>query len=164
MILKNILPLFFVFLITGNLGAQDNELPNIVLTNLDGDNVDIQQLANEEEPIVFSFWATWCMPCIKELNAISDVIDDWRDETNVKFYAVSVDDSKTVSRVNPMVNGKGWDYEILLDTNNELKRQFNIATVPYVMVVKNGKIVFRHSGYQPGAENELYEKVVEYSN
>ncbi len=161
---KHFSVLFFLFLVIGNLNAQENQLPEVTLTNLDGDNINIHDLANVEEPIVFSFWATWCMPCIKELNAINDVIEDWRDETNVKFYAVSVDDSKTVTRVNPMVNGKGWDYEILLDTNNELKRQFNIATVPHVILVKNGKIVFRHSGYQPGAENELYEKIQEYSN
>lgn len=140
--------------------AQENELPSLKLQNLNGEQVDIQGLANIEEPVILSFWATWCMPCIKELNAISDVYTDWQDETGVKLYAISVDDSKTVSRVNPMVNGKGWEYEVLLDTNNDLKRMLNIPTVPHTIVVHKGKIVYRHTGYQPGAEIELYEELL----
>lgn len=141
--------------------GQENELPAMSLPNLNGEQVEIQNLASIEEPVVLSFWATWCMPCIKELNAISDVYTDWQDETGVKLYAVSVDDAKTVSRVNPMVNGKGWEYEVLLDTNNELKRSFNIPTVPHLILVHKGKIIYRHSGYQPGSEIELYEKLLE---
>lgn len=142
------------------LNAQENDIPALSLQNLNGEQVDLQSLANEEKPIVLSFWATWCMPCIKELNAISDVYTDWQDETGVTIYAVSVDDSKTVSRVNPMVNGKGWEYEVLLDTNNELKRSFNIPTVPHIILIHKGKIIYRHSGYQPGSENELYEELL----
>lgn len=85
-------------------------------------------------------------------------------ETNFKFYAVSVDDSKTVGRVQPKVNGSGWEFDILLDTNNELKRQLNFSTPPYTVIVKDGMIVYKHVGYQPGAEDELFEKIKEFSN
>ncbi|MDO5509918.1 MAG: TlpA disulfide reductase family protein [Weeksellaceae bacterium] len=144
--------------------AQENDLPSITLPDMYGKNVVIQDLAQIEEPVVMSFWATWCLPCIRELNTINDMIDDWRDETGVHFYAVSVDDSKTVARVNAMVNGKGWDYDVLLDTNNDLKRLLNIPTVPHVVLLHKGKIVYRHAGYQPGAEMMLYEKIQEYAN
>lgn len=62
-----------------------------------------------------------------------------------------------------MVNGKGWDYTVLLDTNNDFKRAIGAATVPLTLLVKNNKIVYRHSGYSPGAEYELYEKIKEFS-
>lgn len=144
--------------------AQESDLPALTLPDMAGKNVVIQDLANLEQPVVMSFWATWCLPCIRELNTINDMIDDWRDETGVHFYAVSVDDSKTVNRVNAMVNGKGWDYEVLLDTNNDLKRMLNIPTVPHVVLLHKGKIVYRHAGYQAGAERMLYEKIQEYAN
>jgi thiol-disulfide isomerase/thioredoxin len=143
--------------------AQD-ELPNVNVTTLDGDTVSILDLALESDnPVIISLWATWCVPCLKELDAISEVYDDWQDDTNVTLLAISVDDSRTVRRVKPLINGKGWDYTILLDTNNDVKRALGAATVPLTVLVKNGKIVYRHSGYSPGAENELYEKVKEFS-
>jgi thiol-disulfide isomerase/thioredoxin len=104
-------------------------------------------------------WATWCVPCINELDAITDVYEDWQDETNVELIAVSVDDSRTVNRVRPLVNGRDWGFKILLDTNNDLKRALNTTTVPLTLIIKNGEIVFRHSGYTPGAENALYEEL-----
>ena len=140
--------------------AQENDLPNISLQDMNGDMIDIQSLANEEKPIVLSFWATWCMPCIQELNAIDDVYEDWQEETGVKVYAISVDDSKTVSRVNPMVNGKGWEYAVLFDTNNDLKRSLNIPMVPHVILLHKGKIMYRHAGYQPGSEMALYDEIL----
>lgn len=143
--------------------AQD-QLPDVNVTTLKGDTVSILDLASEsDDPVIISLWATWCVPCLKELDAISEVYDDWQDETNVSLLAISVDDSRTVRRVKPLINGKGWDYTILLDTNNDVKRALGAATVPLTVLVKDGKIVYRHSGYSPGAENELYDKVKEFS-
>ena len=79
------------------------------------------------------------------------------------MIAVSIDDARTVRRVRPMINGKGWDYQILLDTNNDVKRALGAATVPLTILVKNGAIVYRHSGYAPGAEYELYEQILAHA-
>lgn len=143
--------------------AQEN-VPNIDLTTIDGKKITLKDAVNKNEGVtIVSLWATWCVPCLKELDAISEVYEDWQEETNVNLIAVSVDDSRTVKRVKPLINGKGWDYEVLLDTNNDLKRALNAATVPITILVKDDKIVYSHSGYSPGAELELYEKVKEYS-
>jgi len=75
------------------------------------------------------------------------------------LFAISVDDSRTVKRVKPMVNGKGWEVEILLDTNSDLKKALGAPTVPVTFIIKNGEIVFRHSGYNPGAEDDLFEEL-----
>lgn len=150
-------------LLTVNAFAQ-NELPNVDLTTLDGNTVTMQKAAASDNVVIVSLWATWCVPCIKELDAISEVWDDWKEETNVELIAVSVDDSRTASRVKPLTSGKGWEYEILLDPNNDLKRALGASTVPLTVLVKDNKIVYRHSGYSPGAELELFEKIKEYSN
>ncbi len=142
--------------------AQD-ELPNVRLETLDGATRTLNELASDGNVKIVSLWATWCVPCLKELDAINEVYEDWQDETNVELIAVSVDDSRTVKRVKPLINGKAWDYTILLDTNNDLKRALGAATVPLTLLVKDGKIVYRHSGYNPGAEYELDEKVQEHS-
>lgn len=159
--MKNLLPLLLA-LITISAIAQ-NELPKIDMLTLDGKPINSSDLSTDNNVIVVSLWATWCVPCIKELDAISEIYPDWQDETNVKLYAVSIDDSRGVKRVKPLVYGKGWDYTVLLDTNNDFKRAVGAATVPLTLLVKNNQIVYRHSGYSPGAEIELYEKIKEFS-
>lgn len=159
--MKNLLLVFaisFSFL----LNAQDN-IPNTQLKTLDGDITNLQEISENNDLIVVSLWATWCVPCKNELDAISEVYSDWQEETNVILYAISVDDSRTIKRVKPLVNGKDWDYEVLLDTNNDLKRALGAATVPLTLIIKNGKIVYRHSGYTPGAEDDLYEEIKKHS-
>lgn len=160
---KAILVSFFL-IFTNSLFSQESKLPNVELTSLNGKTISITDALNEEGVTVFSLWATWCVPCLKELDAINDVYEDWQDETNVKLVAVSIDDSRTVKRVKPLINGKNWDYQVLLDTNNDLKRAVNAVNVPYLFIVKDNVIVYEHTGYNPGGENELFEKIKELSN
>jgi len=156
--MKNLIIGLLLF-ISGSVMAQD-ALPDIALETLDGQTTSLLQEASQSPLTVISLWATWCVPCIKELDAISEIYMDWQEETNVSLIAVSIDDARTVRRVRPMINGKGWDYNILLDTNNDVKRALGAATVPLTVLVKNGQIVYRHSGYAPGAEIELYEQIL----
>ncbi|MEX2350720.1 MAG: TlpA disulfide reductase family protein [Flavobacteriaceae bacterium] len=153
-----------LFVITGLQSFCQTELPNMVLKNMEGLDVNIQEISKNDQVVIVSLWATWCVPCKKEFDAINDVYEQWQSETNVILYAVSIDDSRTVKRVRPMVTGRGWDYEILFDTNNELKRALGASTVPLTLVVKNNKVLYRHSGYSPGAEDELYKNILENIN
>ena len=136
------------------------QLPNTTLKTLSGSNTTLTEIAAIDDLIVVSLWATWCVPCKNELDAVAEVYDDWVSETGVKNYAVSIDDSRTAKRVRPMINGKGWEFEILLDENSDLKRAFGVSTVPYTVIIKSGEIVFKHTGYTPGFEDELYDKIV----
>jgi len=155
--------LFFAFFMSLSLFAQDNNLPSSEIKTLEGSTTTLESIAEDNDLIVVSLWATWCVPCKNELDAINEVYTDWQDETNVELYAISVDDSRTVSRVKPLVNGKAWDFTVLLDTNNDLKRELGASTVPLTIIIKDGKIVYRHSGYTPGAEDELFEELKKHS-
>jgi thiol-disulfide isomerase/thioredoxin len=140
-----------------------HELPSVDLTSIDGKTVALKDATNKEGITIISLWATWCVPCLKELDAINDIYDEWQEETNVQLLAISVDDSRTVRRVKSMVNGKDWNYTVLLDTNSDLKRALNASSIPLTILVKDNKIIYEHSGYSPGAELELYEKIKELS-
>ena len=160
--MRTLFSLSLTLLLTGFIYAQD-VLPKMQVETLDGDNIELASISENDQLVVVSLWATWCVPCKNELDAISEVYDDWVEETDVKLYAISVDDARTVKRVRPLVSGKGWEFDILLDTNSDLKRQLNAPTIPVTLLVKNNKILFRHSGYTPGSEDELYEKIKEFS-
>lgn len=145
-----------VFFIGFSAMAQQSRLPNLTLKNLDGRNVTMSKYNNTEHPVIISFWATWCGPCINELTAIHNVYQDWQDELGLELVAISIDDARTKRRIKPMVSGKGWEYEIVLDENHDLKRALNVVNVPYTLVVYKGEVIFEHSNYTPGSENEMY--------
>jgi len=84
--------------------AQNRALPNKEVRTLDGSNFNITDLGNNGNPIIISFWATWCKPCKKELNNIAEVYEEWQDETSVKLVAISIDDTRSMMRVAPYVN------------------------------------------------------------
>lgn len=151
----------FIFLFFCVLGWSQKKLPNVSLKNSEGSSVSTTNNFNEKDKLyVFSFWATWCAPCIQELDAINDVYEEWKTKVNVQIIAVSVDDSRTTKRVKPLANGKAWEYEVLLDTNQDFKRSLGIANVPYLIIVKNGEIVFTQNGHAPGSESQLLEELL----
>lgn len=142
-----------------NLFSQNN-LPDLNLSDLEGKKVSLKNDFSEKDKLyVFSFWATWCAPCINELDEMNDVQEEWKKDLNFEVIAVSTDDSRTQKRVKPLINGKGWEYKILLDTNQDFKRALSIVNIPYTIVVKNNQIVHIQNGYVPGSEEELYKKL-----
>jgi len=152
--------LTLILLFVGLLAKAQNSMPNISLTNLEGKTLSVKNdFAEKDKIYLFSFWATWCAPCINELDELNDVIDDWKKEVNLEVIAVATDDARTQKRVKPLINGKGWSYQVLLDSNQELKRALTIVNIPYTVVVKNGQIVHIQNGYVPGSETELLAKL-----
>lgn len=136
------------------------ELPSVVLEKMDGTPINTDAINNAEGPTIISFWATWCKPCIMELNELNDVYEDWKDETNVNIVAISIDDARSSGKVNAFVKGRRWDFDVYLDKNSDLKRALNISNVPFSLVLdKEGKIISRHAGYVPGDEELLYEEI-----
>lgn len=136
------------------------KLPNVTLKNLDGQSFSTANITNNGKPIIITFWATWCKPCLKEHDAINEVYQDWIDETGVKLYAVSIDNSRSSSRVKPTVNGKGWEFEVLSDVNQDFKRAINVNEPPHTFILDGtGTIRWQHVGYMDGDETE-YIKVV----
>ena len=158
--MKNILTA--LTLLFAGLSLQAQVLPSTTLKTLEGKQIDIKDAISTEGPTVISFWATWCKPCIKELTAFADYAIDLEDEFGAKVLAVSIDDTRNSARVAPLVQGQGWDYTVLLDENQDLKRNLGIVNVPFTLVLNSaGEVVWKHSGYSPGDEETLAEVVEE---
>ena len=135
-------------------------MPSVNVTDMEGGTVNTSEFNNDGKPMIVNFWATWCTPCKRELNNIADVYDDWVEETGVKLIAISIDDARASGRVAPYVNGKGWEYEVYLDINQDFQRAIGFQNPPFTVIVDaDGKIVWSHSGYQEGDEDILYEAV-----
>lgn len=149
-----------VFLLIACTGFAQKQLPDLTLKSVEGHNISLKNDFSEKDKFyIFSFWATWCAPCINELDELNEIQDEWKKTLNLEIIAVSTDDARTQKRVNPLVNGKGWDFKVVLDSNQDFKRAMSIVNIPYTIVVKNEVIVHIQNGYVPGSEVELFEKL-----
>ena len=137
------------------------QLPSVKVENRKGEIVNTASLVDGKTPMIISFWAVTCKPCIRELDAINDAMPDWLDEAKFRVVAISTDDSRFSAQARAWVEGHGWsDFNVLFDKNQEFMRAMNVSYTPQVFVVdKNGKVVYSHTGYTPGSENELIDVI-----
>ena len=156
--MKKILFLSIIALLSIN--SAIGQIPSVKLKNIDGKTVDTSKLSNNGKPFVISFFALWCKPCLRELAAIHEVYPDWQKQTGMKLIAVSQDQGQDSYKVAPKVYGDGWEFEVLLDPNGELKQAMGVSVLPTIIVVDGkGKIVSTKTGYTDGAEKQILEEI-----
>lgn len=136
------------------------QIPATTLKTLQGESIKTDTLHNAGKPFIISFFATWCKPCLRELEAIHELYSEWHQTTGVRLIAISIDEAHNINKVKPLADEQGWDFDVLLDTQRELLRALGGRVVPFSVIVDgNGKIVDRHSGYADGYEYEMIEKI-----
>ncbi len=160
--MKHVIIVCFALFIGSLPAFSQSSLPSVNLKTLEGKPVNIQDYTKSGKTTIISFWATWCTPCKKELDAIAKDYPRWTTDYNVELVAVTIDDQRALPRVKPLVSQKRWEYTILSDVKQEFQQAMSVQTIPHTYVVdKNGKIVYSHNGYLPGDEKKLEEKLKE---
>lgn len=138
----------------------EKRLPDITISTLQGKPVNIQNYVTKGKITVLSFWATWCSPCKRELDAVSELLPGWVKDYNTQLIAISIDNARALTQVKPIIEEKGWKFEVLIDSKQALQQALNFQAIPQTFVVDTeGNIVYQHEGYTPGDELEL-EKVI----
>ena len=155
---KTILAILLLTVFTFSFKVYGQKIPTATLKKLDGTKINSSTFSNNGKPMIIDFWATWCKPCKKELDAIAETYEEWQKETGVKLIAISIDDARSSPKVVTDVNAKGWTYEVYIDENQDFKRAMNVNNVPHTFLVDGkGQIVWSHNSYAEGDEAKLYE-------
>lgn len=149
------------FLFFATVASAQKSVPNVNVKTLDGQTVNLKEYAQKSgKTLIIDFWATWCSPCKKELDAVADYYEDWQKNYNVELLAITIDNQRALPKVPGIVEEKGWEYTIFAGNEEEMRNAFNFQTIPQTLVAdKDGNIIFEHNGYVPGDEEEL-EKAV----
>ena len=134
-------------------------IPDLGLKTLNGESVRSVQAINQNGFTIISFWATWCIPCINELDAINEVISEWSKKEDITVLAISTDDSRSKKRVKPLINGKDWVFDVISDTNQDFKRAMGVVGIPHTIVTYKSEIIHRRIGYTPGEEEDLFDVI-----
>lgn len=151
--------LLFVVLLSLAAAAAHAQLPSVIVEDLDGNKVKTTSIVDGKTPAVVSFWAVTCKPCIQELDAMNEALEDWQEEADFRIVAVSTDDTRFLARAKALTEGHGWDgFTLLFDKNSDFKRAMNVNFTPQVFIVgTDGKVVYSHTGYNPGSEAKIIE-------
>jgi len=137
-------------------------LKNVSLQTLEGRAVTTKSMITNEVTVL-SLWSTKCAPCKKKLNAISKVYKNWRNNTGVKFYAVSIDKTSEKSKIKSIAKSGNWNFDVLLDGDKKLRKALGVRMVPLTLVIKNNKIVYREAGYSKDSKQNLYNAIKKHS-
>lgn len=127
---------------------------DFTLRDINGKEMTLSQLKGKV--VVMSFWATWCGPCKEEMPHLQAMFKELEAQGLV-VLSISTDDARSASRVKPFIMKMGYTFPVLLDRESTVISSYNPSkTLPYTVVVdREGNVVRRTSGYNPGDENEL---------
>ena len=160
-----ILLLFFLASAIATPAFSQSKIGDIKVKTLEGQTVSIRDYIKAGRPTIISFWATWCSPCKRELDAMAELYEDWQKQYGVQILAISIDDARSMTKVKPMVEQKGWKYTILSDADKSLHNSLNVVTVPHTFLLNgDGAVIWNHSGYAAGDELELEEQLIAFVN
>ena len=145
------------------LHAQTVELPTTQIKDMNSNKkVGFNETVEPGKVTFISFWATWCVPCKKEIKNVREKLPKWKQEADFNFMTISIDESRAEGLVRSYAKSQGWDFPYYIDPNSDLKRSLNFQTVPFTMIIdKTGKVAYMHSGYEEGSEEEVFAKIKE---
>ena len=122
--------------------------------------VEISELYKNKN-IIFNFWNLACIPCRKEMKHLN-VFNKKYNEYNFEVISINMDTPRSLSKVKSFIKSKNYSFTVLNDPRSELFRKLGASIMPFtVLVDKNGNIISRHTGYNPGDELKLEKELIE---
>lgn len=133
---------------------------DFALKDLDGRSVRLSDFRGTNV-VLLDFWATWCVPCIKELPHFQRFHETYK-EKGLVVLAVTVDGPQSLALVRPFLKRYQYTFPVLLDTESKVIALYNPRVVlPYtVLIDRDGNIQHARQGYSPGDEKSLEEMIV----
>ena len=129
--------------------------PDFTLKDLDGNTVTLSSLRGKK--VILNFWATTCPYCIIEMPALNQFIKSHKDDT----VLLAIDLGESPSKVKQYLEGKGYEFTVLLDTDLSTIYDYQVQFIPMSYFIdKNGIIRAISNGAMTYDEIEEYYKSI----
>ena len=130
--------------------------PRFSLRNLKGNMEGLDDHLGKV--IVVNFWATWCVPCVKEMPSFENLYRRYRSQ-GLTLLAVSLDKGDS-TKVQEFVDKHKLSFPILLDTKGVAEKLYPSFSIPFTYVIdKQGRVVARVDGAKNWESSETFEAV-----
>ena len=151
--IKQFFPLLLLLFVATATATAQKAFPTPDLVTVDQQPAALKDYIGNGKATVVAVWATWCQPCHTELDHMKAYLDKWEKDYNANVLAISVDQRHMVRRIPPLVQRKGWKYNILVDSDGQLQSTLGFRSIPTMYVIDgDGKIVKTFTGYKSGRE------------
>lgn len=158
-----------LMIIITSIAASDNDddpvfsvgdkAPNFTLPDLNNNYVFLRDFCGEKlrKPwvnkekyaVVMSFFATWCVPCMKEIPHLTQVAEQFRDK-KIKFFLIDVGEDK--AKLEPFLKEKNITLPVLLDQYQVVAEKYGAKSLPTLVVLdQNGKVRKYKKGFKDGS-------------
>jgi peroxiredoxin len=130
--------------------------PRFSLRNLKG---NLEGLDDHSGKVIFvNFWATWCVPCVKEMPSFENLYRRYRSQ-GLTLLAVSLDKGDS-TKVQDFADKHKLSFPILLDTEGVAEKLYPSFSIPFTYVIdKQGRVVARVDGAKDWESSETFEAV-----
>jgi thiol-disulfide isomerase/thioredoxin len=114
---------------------------NFQALNITTTNKTTIELKNESAPIiVLNFWASWCVPCLKEFPSLVEFQAKYKN--TVKVIGINGDTENSVSLIKKTESKYNLNFESVEDSNEVIAEKFLIRTYPVSIVFHEGKVIY----------------------
>ena len=165
---KKILLLFFLAILSGNACA-------IEYLDKISDKIKfpfLKVLNNKEEPLilkldqdlkkkgyVINFWATWCVPCKKELPDLS-LLKSRIKKHNLDVLTISIDKKNIKDQLKFLSNNGASNLDHFFDREMKIFKALKLRGVPTTIIVdQNSYVISKHEGVLKWGEDEIINKI-----
>ena len=158
--MKTIAFIFATLMLAGATMAQQNQLPDVTLKNMDGHPVLLDEITGTGTSTVIVFWKSTDGKCCDNLESLQEVYEETLDSGMVNIISICVDGTGAWSHVKPYISAKGYDFETFVDVNGDLKRALSVGNLPCTIVFDQmNNQLCRYDNYCAGYAEMLCEKI-----
>ena len=125
---------------------------NITLNNEKNFERKLYNILDLNSKYIVNFWATWCIPCKKELPDLKKMKIDNKD---LKIIIISIDKKSITDQLNFLRKNKVNDLTTYFDKNMILFKSLKLRGIPTTLLIKNQKIIAKKEGIFSYNKNSL---------